>query len=78
MFRDILDHWSDEKLTQKEDRFIHQPNIAPYKLKTTNGWHFLVEWVGGTNAWERLGDLNNSYPMQVADSDTCNDLLNKL
>ena len=54
MFRDILDHRSDQKAISKEDGFVHRPNQAPKKRKTTKGLYFLVEWIGGTNTREEL------------------------
>jgi hypothetical protein len=34
--------------------------------KTTKGWHLCVEWKDGTTSWERLADLKESNPVEVA------------
>jgi hypothetical protein len=35
--------------------------------KTTNGWHLCVEWKDGNTSWERLADLKESNPVEVAE-----------
>jgi hypothetical protein len=35
--------------------------------KTTKGWNFFVEWKDGTTIWERLVDLKESNPVEVAE-----------
>jgi hypothetical protein len=35
--------------------------------KTTKGWHLYVEWKDGTTSWERLADLKESNPVEVAE-----------
>jgi hypothetical protein len=32
----------------------------------TKGWKLCVKWKDGTTSWERLADLKESYPMEVA------------
>jgi hypothetical protein len=35
--------------------------------KTTKGWHLCVEWRDGTTSWERLVELKESNPIEVAE-----------
>jgi hypothetical protein len=35
--------------------------------KTTKGWHLCVESKDGTTSWERLADLKESNPVEVAE-----------
>jgi hypothetical protein len=35
--------------------------------KTTKCWHLCVEWKDGTESWERLTDLKESNPVEVAE-----------
>jgi hypothetical protein len=42
--------------------------------KTTKGWHLCVEWKDGTTSWERLDDLKESNPVEVAESVVTNNL----
>jgi len=38
-----------------------------YHKKTTAGWMLCVRWKGGYTSWEKLSDLKESYPVQVAE-----------
>ena len=35
--------------------------------KTTKGWHLCVRWKDGSTSWERLADLKESNPIEVAE-----------
>ena len=35
--------------------------------KTAKGWHLCVQWKDGTTSWERLADLKESHPIDVAE-----------
>jgi hypothetical protein len=43
--------------------------------KTTKGWNLCVEWKDGTTCWERLVDLKESNPVEVAEYAVANNLL---
>jgi hypothetical protein len=43
--------------------------------KKTKGWHLCVEWKDGTTSWERLADLKESNPVEVADYAVAKNLL---
>jgi hypothetical protein len=45
--------------------------------KTTKGWHLCVEWKDGTTSWERLADLKESNPVEVAEYAATKSLLNR-
>jgi hypothetical protein len=34
--------------------------------KPTRGWHLCIDWKDGTTSWERLDDLKESNPVEVA------------
>jgi hypothetical protein len=34
---------------------------------TTKGWQLCVEWKDGSTTWERLADLKELYPIEVAE-----------
>ena len=38
-----------------------------HHLKTTKGWRLCVLWKDGSTSWERLPDLKESYPLDVAE-----------
>jgi hypothetical protein len=44
--------------------------------KTTKGWHLCVEWKDGTTSWERMVDLKESNPFEVAEYAATKRLLN--
>jgi hypothetical protein len=35
--------------------------------KTTAGWKLCVKWKDGSTSWERLADMKESYPLEVAE-----------
>jgi hypothetical protein len=43
--------------------------------KTTKGWHLCVEWKDGTTSWERLADLKENNPVEVAEYAAAKSLL---
>jgi hypothetical protein len=43
--------------------------------KTTNGWNLCVEWKDGNTRWERLMDLKESNPVEVAEYAAAKSLL---
>ena len=66
----LLDRIVDFKMNQHavqmadKDTIIH---VRKYQKKTTKGWHLCVNWKDGTSTWERLADLKESYPIEVAE-----------
>ncbi|HSN67417.1 MAG TPA: reverse transcriptase domain-containing protein, partial [Fusibacter sp.] len=62
----IIDHKTDGNAIQKADGFTSGPGNK-HRKKTTAGWHLCVEWKDGSTSWQRLADLKESYPVQVAE-----------
>ena len=42
-------------------------NGKSYKLKTTRGWQLCIEWKDKSTSCERLSDVKESYPVEVAE-----------
>ena len=42
-------------------------NIKWHVRKTIKGWQLCIRWKDGTTSWERLADLKESYPIEVAE-----------
>jgi hypothetical protein len=42
--------------------------------KTTKVWRLCIEWKDGTTSWERLADLKESNPVEVAEYAVYNNL----
>jgi hypothetical protein len=62
----IVDHKTDGNAIQKADGFTSGPGNK-HRKKTTAGWHLCVEWKDGSTSWQRLADMKESYPVQVAE-----------
>ena len=62
----IVDHTKDDTATAKADRyFLH--NGKQYPKRNTKGWKLCVRWRNGSTSWEKLSELKESYPVQVAE-----------
>jgi hypothetical protein len=62
----ILDHRTDVHAVAPVGMYIKHDSNKKVR-KTTKGWHLCVEWKDGTTSWERLADLNESNPVEVAE-----------
>jgi hypothetical protein len=61
----IVGHKTDGQAVAPADMYIkHGSNIQV--RKTIIGWYSCVEWKDGTTSWERLADINESNPVEVA------------
>ena len=66
LMESIIDHKTDDKAIKFADRFVLM-NGRKYWRKTTAGWKLCVLWKDGSTSWERLADLKESYPIEVAE-----------
>ena len=62
----IIDHRSDQSAVKDHDKYIIV-NGRQYLRKTTVGWKLCVQWKDGSTSWERLADLKESNPIEVAE-----------
>lgn len=62
----IVDHRTDGNEIQHADRFVTKGG-RQYLKKTTKGWDLCVEWKDKSTSWERLSDLKESFPIEVAE-----------
>jgi Reverse transcriptase (RNA-dependent DNA polymerase) len=62
----IVDHRKDESAVDRRDMYIQRGSNRQMR-KTTKGWKLCVEWKDGSTSWERLADLKESNPVEVAD-----------
>jgi hypothetical protein len=62
----IVDHKKDGHALERADMYIKQGRNKQVR-KSTKGWHFCVEWKDGTTSWERLSELKESNPVEVAE-----------
>ena len=61
----IVDHKSNGSAVKFADRFV-TVNGRQHHRKTTVGWKLCIQWKDGSMTWERLADLKESYPIEVA------------
>jgi hypothetical protein len=62
----IIYHKTDGHAVAPDDMYIKHGSNKKVR-KTTKGWHLCVEWKDGTTSWERLADLKESNPVEVAE-----------
>ena len=62
----IVDHRKDNKVVCKDNQDVTL-NGKNYKQKTTRGWQLCLEWKEKSTSWERLSDMKESYPVEVAE-----------
>jgi hypothetical protein len=62
----IIDHKTDGHTVETADMYIKHGSNKKVR-KTTKGLNLCVEWKDGTTSWERLADLKEIKPVEVAD-----------
>jgi hypothetical protein len=62
----IIDHKTDGRAVAPADMYIKHGSNNKVR-KTIKGWHLCAEWKDGTTSWERLADLKESNPVEVAE-----------
>ena len=63
---EIVDHKTDGHAVNVADQYITVKGRKS-KRKTTKGWSLCVKWKDGTTSWERLADVKESNPVEVAE-----------
>jgi hypothetical protein len=72
----IVGHKTDGHAVTPVDMYIKHGSNRQVR-KTTIGWHLCVEWKDGTTSWERLADIKESNPVEVAEYAIGKDLQDK-
>jgi hypothetical protein len=70
----IVDHKTDGHAIEPDYMYIKNGSNKKVR-KTTKGWNLCVEWKDGTTSWERLADLKESNPVEVAEYAAAKSLL---
>ena len=63
----ILDTRRSREAIQKEDAFVVSSNGTRRRKETTKGWDVLVQWKDGSTTWNKLKDVKDSYPVELAE-----------
>jgi hypothetical protein len=66
MLQDIVGHKMYGHAVERADMHIKVGSNTQIR-KTTKGWHLCVEKKDGTPSWERLADLKESNPVELAE-----------
>ena len=66
MLDSIIDFRKDGHAVKDADQHVMVKGRRVLR-KTKKGWHLCVQWRDGTTTWERLADLKESNPVDVAE-----------
>ncbi len=72
LFEEISDHRKDATALNVAQGSYLTSAGNPISKKTTRGWHILVEWRDGSMSWHKMADINESYPVQLAEYTVAN------
>ena len=64
----IIDYWKTTEAIKQEDAFIESQNGTKRRKETTKGWEILICWKDGSTTWNKMKDVKDSYPVQLAES----------
>jgi len=60
LFWEIIDHRVSSPM------YLNPSIQTSHRSFTTKGWEIFVSWQDGSTSWHPLGDIKNSYPIQLA------------
>ncbi len=64
---EIIDWRKTEDALPEENVYQISLNNNIHKRRTTKGWELCVLWKDGSTSWEKLKDMKEGFPVQVAD-----------
>ena len=74
VLQSLCDHKKEDTAVAKEDAYI-TVNGRTSRKKITKGWSLCVEWKDRTTSWEKLSQLKESNPVEVAEYAVAMDLV---
>jgi hypothetical protein len=74
---EIIDHRTTRNAISKANGYYKTRQGIPRKKITTRGWEICVLWKDGSTNWVSLKDLKHSYPVELADYATINNIANE-
>ena len=63
----IVDYWMEGDAVKAQNMYTTTHNGQKRLRKTTKRWKLGVLWKDGSTSWERLADLKESNPIEVAE-----------
>jgi len=67
LFDTIIDVRRDGSEVKEDEAFIVSSNGVKRRKETTRGWEILVQWKDGSTTWNKLKDLKQAYPVELAE-----------
>ena len=74
---EIVDHKKDNTAIPISDGFIRSQNGNEKPKITTKGWKLLVQWKDNSVSWEKLKDLKESNPIELAEYAVANRIVDE-
>ena len=66
-FHSIIGHRSGTTAVRAEDAFITTSRGTRRRRHTTSGWDIQIRWHDGSTTWNKLKDVKDSFPLDLAD-----------
>ena len=66
-FHSIIDHRTDGSEVTAANEFATTRTGTKRRRHTTAGWHIHIRWHDGTTTWNKMKDVKDSYPLDLAD-----------
>ncbi len=73
----IIGHRKSTDAISKGKEFIKASNGVNRRIETTKGWEILIQWNDGSTTWNKLKDVKDSFPVQLAEYATLNKISNE-
>eukprot|EP00957_Ditylum_brightwellii_P106068 8090474-Ditylum_brightwellii.AAC.1 len=73
---EIVDHKKDSHAIDVADQYI-TVNGRKSKRKTTAGWSLCIKWKDGTTSWEKLTNVKESNPVEIAEYTVASNIAHK-
>ena len=67
LLQEITDHRKGNSVVPISEGTVRSANGTERPKVTTQGWELLVQWKDGSVSWEKLKDLKESNPVEVAE-----------
>ena len=63
----IIGHRTDGTEFQEKDAFVLSSNGVKRRREMTAGWEINIRWKDGETTWNKLKDVKDAYPTELAD-----------
>ena len=74
LFYAIIDLRTDNTQIKEGDAFIHTYNGKKRRRYTTKGWEIHIKWKYGSSTWNKVKDVKESFPVQLAEYKVLNQI----